>query len=214
MARIDVKSAQGQTVGQADLRDEVFAAKVSEASLHATVVGQLAARRRGTASTLNRAKIIGGGKKPWKQKGTGRARSGSNLSPIWRGGAIIFGPQPRDFSIKVNKQVRAGALRSALTLKVQAGKLQVVRDLEFNPIKTRKAVEVLKALGLGSALIVIDAPNAGVERSFRNLPRCKVIRAEGLNVYDVLHHDGLVLTEAALERVNARLLAGKAEAAQ
>lgn len=212
MARIDIKSAQGQTVGQADLRDDIFAATVNEATLHATVVGQLAARRRGTAATLNRSKIEGGARKPWKQKGTGRARAGSSRSPIWRHGATTFGPQPRDHSIKVNKQVRAGALRSALSLKMQAGKLHLVRGLEFNPIKTKKAIETLKALGLKSALVVIEAANPGIERSFRNLPRCKVIRAEGLNVYDVLKHEGLVMTEAAMQKVTARLAAPSAEA--
>lgn len=206
MANVDVKSPNGQTVGKVELPENVFGAPVREASMHAVVVAQLAARRRGTRLARNRAALLHkGGRKPWRQKGTGRARSGSRRSPLWRGGAAIFGPMPRDFSMKINKKVRAGALRAALTLKARENRIHVVSGLNIDAYKTKQALAFLKALGLNGAMVVIEAANDHVERSFANLQDCCVVRAEGVNVYDVLRHEHLVLTQGALEAINRRL---------
>lgn len=205
MASVDIKKENGQSAGKAELDAQVFSAPVREGSMHAVVVAQLAARRAGTHATRNRALIRGGGRKPFRQKGTGRARQGSRRSPLMRGGATVFGPQPRDYSVKVNKKVRAGALRSALTVKAQESKLHILDALDFQEYKTKRAAALLQALGVRKALVVIGEANPYVERSFANLPGCGVIRAEGLNVYDILRHDNLIMTREALDKVVQRL---------
>ena len=189
------------------LKDEIFAVKVRPHLLHQMVVMQLNNRRAGTAATKSKGLVRGGGKKPWRQKGTGRARAGSIRSPLWVGGGTIFGPQPRDTSYRLPKRARREALLSALSLKKQAGKLLVVDKLELAEVKTKLMREMLEELQIQSALIVIAETDRNVELAARNLPTVKVLRAEGLNVYDLLHYEHLILTEGALRIIEERLAA-------
>jgi len=167
---------------------------------------QLNRRRAGTSSTKTRAEVSGGGKKPWKQKGTGRARSGSSRSPVWRGGGIAFGPRPRSYDIKVPKKVRRAAMCSALSLKVQQEKLLVLDTLEMPEIKTAAFVAMLEKLQAGSALIIADADH-NLLLSSRNVPHVKVLPPEGLNLYDVLKYDELVITQTSLKSIERSLAA-------
>jgi large subunit ribosomal protein L4 len=214
MASVPVKTVQNKGAGKLDLDPTVFEAPVKPHLLHAEVRRQLAARRRGTHSSKNRHAVSGGGAKPWRQKGTGRARQGSTRSPQWEGGGVVFGPVPRSYEHSLNKKVRRGALRSALSQRLREEAVTVVDALALEGFKTRRIVEILGALGLGGerVLIVIEAADERVERSARNLPGVKVLRAEGLNVYDVLRHGKLLLTRAAVERIQQRLGAASAEA--
>lgn len=191
----------------AGLDPVVFGAPVKTHLLHAEVRRQLAKRRAGTHSTKNRAGVSGGGIKPWKQKGTGRARQGTIRAPQWAGGGIVFGPVPRSHEHVLPKKVRRGALRSAVSLRVRENALHVVDALSLREGKTRQLVELLKGLGLGDqgVLIVLAESDANVERAARNLPKVSVIRAEGLNVYDVLRHSHLLATRAAIDAVGKRL---------
>jgi large subunit ribosomal protein L4 len=168
---------------------------------------QLANRRAGTAATKSKGFVRGGGKKPWRQKGTGRARAGSIRSPIWVGGGTIFGPQPRDYSYRMPRSARRKALLSALSLKHRDGKLIVVDKLEPEQAKTKIMAQALADLNVQSALIVIPASDEKVERSARNLHKVKVLRVEGLNVYDLLRYEHLILTEGALRLIEERLVA-------
>jgi large subunit ribosomal protein L4 len=204
MAKIDVVSAAGKKVGTRDLSAEVFEAKVSIPLMHQVVVAGLASVRRGTHSTKTRGEVSGGGRKPWRQKGTGRARQGSNRAPQWAGGGIVHGPQPRDHDMRVNKKMKRGALRSALTDALVSGKLAVVQDLEFDEPKTKSAAAVLDTLELGGkVLLVLPSPSdsGAVERSFRNIRDVRVAYARSLGVYEVIAADHLVLTEGALDVV-------------
>ncbi|MBW2665726.1 MAG: 50S ribosomal protein L4, partial [Deltaproteobacteria bacterium] len=182
--------------------------------LHAEVTRQLAARHSGTHSTKNRAAVSGGGSKPWKQKGTGRARQGTTRAPQWAGGGSVFGPVPRSYDHKLPKKVRRAALRCALSQRLEEAAITVVDSLEIGEFKTKRVAEILGALGIegGGVLIVIDAEDTHIERSARNLPRVKVLRAAGLNVYDVLRYPSLVLTSAAVEAIDARLSGAPKEA--
>lgn len=191
----------------AKLNEAIFGAKTRSHLLHQTVVMQLANRRGGNAATKSKGWVRGGGKKPWRQKGTGRARSGSIRSPIWVGGGTVFGPTPRDYSYRLPRQARRAALLSALSLKNRDGKIIVVDKFELEAAKTKIMVEALAQLKVASALIVIAQPDVNVERSARNLPSVKVLRVEGLNVYDLLRYDHLVLTESALRLMEERLAA-------
>jgi large subunit ribosomal protein L4 len=204
MAKIEVKNLEGAKVGDIDLDDSVFGVEVNEHLLWEVVKAQRAKRRAGTASTLRRNEVRGGGKKPWKQKGTGRARQGSSRAPQWVGGGKVFTPKPRDYEYSVPKKVMAGALRSALSLRAKESKLVVLDGFKMDAIKTKRVAEVLKKLGANKALIV-DAKNETLAKSARNLPKAKVLASEGLNVYDVLDHDTLVLTKATVELVTSRL---------
>ena len=190
---------------QPKLNDAIFGAKTRAHLLHQAVVMQLANRRAGTAATKTKGFVRGGGKKPWKQKGTGRARSGSIRSPIWVGGGTVFGPTPRDYSYRMPRTARREALLSALSLKNREGKLIVVDKFSLEAAKTKIMAQALAELKVTSALIVIAGADATIERSARNLPKVKVLRAEGLNVYDVLRYDHLVLTEDALKLLEERL---------
>ena len=190
---------------QPTLKEEIFGAKTRSHLLHQAVVMQLANRRAGSAATKTKGFVRGGGKKPWKQKGTGRARSGSTRSPIWVGGGTVFGPTPRDYSYRMPRSARREALLSALSLKHRDGKLIVVDKLQLEAAKTKNMVQALTELKVSSALIVIAEPDAAVERSARNLPKVKVLRVEGLNVYDLLRYDHLILTEGALKLLEERL---------
>jgi len=202
MASIDLRDAAGKKKATRDLPPEIFEAKVSAPLMHQVVVAGLAGLRSGAHSTKTRGDVAGGGKKPWRQKGTGRARHGSIRSPQWTGGGVAHGPTPRDHSIRVNKKMRRGALRSALTDAVQSGKLALVEDIAWEDPKTKKAAGLLEALDLtGRVLVVLSAPTerGAVEKSFRNIPNVKVAYAQGLGTYDVLRADRVLLTVAALD---------------
>jgi large subunit ribosomal protein L4 len=192
---------------QPELEEQIFRLKARPHLLHQAVLMQLANRRAGTAATKSRGFVRGGGKKPWRQKGTGRARAGSIRSPIWAGGGTIFGPQPRDYSYRMPRSARRKALLSALSLKHSDGKLIIVDKLEPEQPKTKIMAKALADLNVQSALIVIAEANEKVERSARNLPKVKVLRADGLNVYDLLRYEHLILTEAALKLIEERLAA-------
>lgn len=187
------------------LEESVFGAEVREHLLHDTVRMQLAGRRSGTASTKTRSEVSGGGAKPWKQKGTGRARAGSRRSPLWRGGGTIFGPKPRDYGYRIPRSARRQALCTALSLRAQEGKLVVVDDFGLEEMKTRVLAERLERIGAPRALIVHGSADPVLERSARNLKHVKTVRADGVNVYDILRFEHLVLTRDALEAITERL---------
>jgi large subunit ribosomal protein L4 len=192
---------------QPTLNEAIFGAKTRPHLLHQAVVMQLANRRAGSAATKTKGFVSGGGKKPWRQKGTGRARAGSIRSPIWVGGGTTFGPQPRDYSYRMPRTARREALLSALSLKNREGKIIVVDKFELNEIKTKLMVKALAELKVDSALVVIPQSDVKIERSARNLPKVKVLRVEGLNVYDLLRYEHLILTAGALKRLEERLAA-------
>ncbi|MBI2360120.1 MAG: 50S ribosomal protein L4 [Deltaproteobacteria bacterium] len=196
-----------------ELKEEIFGVAARSPLLHQMVMMQLSSRRAGTASTKTRGLVRGGGKKPWRQKGTGRARAGSIRSPLWIGGGTIFGPQPRDYSYRLPKRARREALLSALSLKKQDGRIIVVEKLELEEPKTKLMRKLLEGLQVNAALIVIAQPHEAVERSARNLSSVKVIRVEGLNVYDLLRYEHLILTEASLRALEERLVPIPREAA-
>lgn len=199
--------------GKVELDAAVFEAEIKPHLFHAEVRRQLAARRAGTHATRNRSAVSGGGGKPWRQKGTGRARHGSSRAPQWAGGGAVFGPVPRDYSHKLPKKMRRAALRGALSLRHSEAALIVVDSLEIDEFKTRRVTRMLEQLEVADAsvLLVPAAASPHFEVSARNLPRVSVVRAEGLNVYDVLRHEKLVIEEGALEPI-ARRLGGAGEA--
>ena len=192
-------------VVQPQLNEAIFGAKTRAHLLHQAIVMQLANRRAGSASTKSKGLVRGGGKKPWRQKGTGRARSGSIRSPIWVGGGTTFGPMPRDYSYRLPRTARREALLSALSLKNRDGKIIVVDKFELEEAKTRIMVKALAELKVESAVIVISQPDVKIERSARNLSKVKVLRVDGINVYDLLRHDYLIFTQEALQRLEERL---------
>jgi len=192
---------------QPTLNEAIFGAKTRAHLLHQAVLMQLANRRAGTAATKSKGFVRGGGKKPWRQKGTGRARAGSIRSPIWVGGGTTFGPQPRDYSYRMPRTARREALLSALSLKNRDGKIVVVDRFELDQAKTKLMVQALAELKVESALIIIAQSDAKIERSARNLPKVKVLRVEGLNVYDLLRYEHLILTDGALKLLEGRLAA-------
>jgi len=206
MPKVSVYNQEGQPVGEIELSDTVFGAEVNEALLHQAVVMYLANQRQGTASTKTRGEVRGGGRKPWRQKGLGRARHGSIRSPIWVGGGVVFGPKPRDFRQDMPKKARRAALRSALSAKVRDGALIVLDDLKLAQPKTKAMVGVLKRLAAErKPLIVLGERNPNVELSARNLPGAATAQAEDVNVYQVLSHDRLVLTRAAVAKLEEAL---------
>lgn len=192
---------------QPEFNEAIFGAKTRAPLLHQAVLMQLANRRAGTAATKSKGFVSGGGKKPWRQKGTGRARAGSIRSPIWVGGGTVFGPQARDYSYRMPRTARREALRSALSLKRRDGKVLVVDKFDLDQAKTKLMVQALQELKVDSALIVLAEPDAKIERSARNLPKVKVLRVEGLNVYDLLRYEHLILTDQALKALQERLAA-------
>jgi large subunit ribosomal protein L4 len=202
---IPVVNQSKQPAGEITLPAGVFDGPVRRHLLYEVVNMQRANRRAGTASTKTRAAVSGGGKKPWRQKGTGRARAGSTRSPIWVGGATIFGPQPRDYSYRLPASARRSALRSALALKVRDEQLVVVDAIDIADGKTKAVVQMLAALGVSSALIITEAPNPMLERAARNLPTVKVLRADGANVEDILRYTHLVLTRGAVDALSGRI---------
>jgi len=207
MVKLPVVSLTRAPAGELSVPSALVAGPLREPLLHALVQSQLAARRAGSAATKTRAFVSGGGKKPWRQKGTGRARAGSSRSPVWVGGAVIFGPQPRDYGYRLPKSARRAALRAALAARHADGNLLVVDALTLPEAKTKRMHELLEGLGLGGgdALVVLAAADETVQRAARNLARVKVIIEGGINVYDVLRYSHLVITRAALERLASRL---------
>ncbi len=207
MATMDVIAASGGKAGQVDLDPAVFEARIRAHLFHAEVRRQLAKRRAGTHSTKNRAAVSGGGIKPWKQKGTGRARQGTIRAPQWAGGGVVFGPTPRNYEHRLNKKTRRAALVGAISLRKKEGALVIADGLALNEYKTKRAVEMLGKLGVAgkSVLVVTASPQPQLERSLGNLPGIDVIRAEGLNVYDVLRHERLVIAKDAVAALAQRL---------
>ena len=205
MAVVKIFDQAKQEAGEITLAPEVFEVPVRPEILNLVVRSIRAAKRAGTHQALTRSMMKGGGVKPWRQKGTGRARSGSNLSPVWRGGAVVFGPQPRDYSFKVNKKVRTLAMKMALSSRQFDAKLMVVKSIELPEAKTKHFASVAKALGLGKTLLVIPARDEALERSARNIPGITVATLEQLNVYTILVHPQIVLLEGAVEPLVARL---------
>jgi large subunit ribosomal protein L4 len=209
MATQDVVTVENRKAGSVELASAVFESRVKPDLLHAEVRRQLAKRRAGTHSTKNRHTVSGGGIKPWRQKGTGRARQGSIRSPQWAGGGVVFGPVPRSYEHGLNKKVRRAALCGALSLRKQENAITVVDEISLDAFKTARVREILRSLSLDGerVLIVIDAENEKLERSARNLPGVGVLRVAGLNVYDVLRHSRLLLTRAAVAAIETRLTA-------
>jgi large subunit ribosomal protein L4 len=206
MPKVQVVDASGKKVAQRELAPEVFEARVSVPLMHQVVVAGMAAIRRGTHATKTRGDVSGGGRKPWRQKGTGRARQGSIRAPQWTGGGVAHGPHPRDHSMRVNKKMKRGALRSALTDALSSGKVSVVDELRFDEPKTRRAAEVIQALELeGAVLLVLPGPSSDgiVERSFRNLASVRVAYVPALGVYEVLAADRVLFTQGALDALEA-----------
>lgn len=202
MPKVAVYNMHGQTVGEIELSDRVFAAPINEALLHEAVVMYLNNQRQGTVATKTRGLVRGGGRKPWRQKGTGRARQGSIRAPHWRGGGTVFGPQPRDYAYAMPKKARRNALRSALSAKVAAGTIRVLDSLTLEQPRTRDVAAMLANLNVeGKALIVSGTHDAVVYKSARNIPGVSAAAAADLNVYQVLNHDNLVLTRDAVKRV-------------
>jgi large subunit ribosomal protein L4 len=203
MATVRVLDATGKEVAKRDLPAAMFEAEISVPLMHQVVVAGMAAIRRGTHSTKTRGDVSGGGKKPWRQKGTGRARQGSSRSPQWTGGGVVHGPHPRDHGMRVNKKMKRGALRSALTDALRSEKLVVLKDLVLDEPKTKVAAQILDALEIegGKVLVVLPAPSdtGAVEKSFRNIQGVRVSYAKSLGVYEIVAADRLVLTTAALD---------------
>lgn len=202
----DVFDIEKKKVSELELSDAVFGAEINEAVLYDVVKMQMAFRRKGTSATKVRRDVRGGGKKPWRQKGTGRARAGTSRSPIWRGGGIIFGPHPRDYSFHVPKRVRKLALKSALSMKYRDSKLIILRDFPLEEIKTKRFQEVVDRFGLKKALFILDQSHPILEKSSRNIKDIKMMRLEGLNVYDLLKHDHVVFLEPSVKLVERTLL--------
>jgi len=214
VATVDMFDASGKKSGSAQLPADVFEAEVSVPLMHQVVVAAMASQRRGTHATKTRGEVRGGGKKPWRQKGTGRARHGSIRSPIWVGGGVAHGPQPRTHDMRVNKKMRKGALRSALSDAKASGKLAVIDALSFDEPKTKRAIELLDALELeGKVLVVLPEPHEATEKSFRNLTSVRIGFAGGLGVWEIVNADRVVFTKDALEKVARGLAKTTAPAA-
>lgn len=207
MSTVDIYNIKNEKVGEIGLNEKVFDLEVKEYLLHDVVRMQRAAKRAGTACTKTRVEVRGGGAKPWRQKGTGRARAGSRNSPIWRGGGVTFGPKPRDFSFKLNKKVKKQALAMAMSARLQEGNLLVLDEITMEAIKTKDFVGIMSTFDLDNCLIVIDGANENLEKSSRNVNGFKVLPAEGVNVYDILLHKKLMLVQPVIESLEKRCLA-------
>ena len=201
MANVAVMNMNGEQVGNIDLNDAIFGIEANEHVMHLAVVQYLANQRQGTQSTKTRAEVRGGGRKPWRQKGTGRARQGSIRSPQWVGGGVVFAPKPRDYSFKLNKKVKRLALQSALSTKVAEGKIIVLDELNLAEVKTKDMAKVLANINCGKALIVMDGTNTNVMLSARNIPDVKTASVSTINVYDLLKYNTLVVTKDAVAKI-------------
>lgn len=207
MAVADVFDIEKNKGAQVELSDAVFGADVNEAVVYDVVKMQMAARRSGTSSTKGRSDVSGGGKKPWRQKGTGRARVGTTRSPIWRGGGIVFGPQPRDYSFSVPKKVRKKALISVLSMKLKEDKMLILKNFPMEKISTKAFKTVVDRFGLRKSLFVLDNNDEALFKSSRNIKNVKMVRAEGINVYDILNCEHVVLLEPSVKKIEGALLA-------
>lgn len=205
MPTVPVYNIKGSQVGEIALNDQVFGVKVNKALLHEAVIMQLASRRLGTVAVKTRSMVKGGGRKPWRQKGTGQARHGTRRSPIWTGGGIVFGPMPRDYDYNLPKKARRQALRSALSAKVEAGEMIVVDSLPISEPKTKTMVNILENLKANKAVIVTVENEDSVSKSARNIPGVLTLTSDGINVYDLLAHDHLVITKDAISKVEEAL---------
>ena len=201
MANVSVYNIEGKEVGSIELNDAVFGVEVNEHLVHMAVVNQLANNRQGTQSAKTRSEVSGGGRKPWRQKGTGQARQGPTRSPQWTGGGIVFAPKPRDYSFKMNKKEKRIALLSALSSKVADNKIVVLDAFNLDEVKTKKFAEVMSNLKVDKALVVIEGENKNVVLSGRNIPTVKVSATNEINTYDVLKYETLVVTKAAVEKL-------------
>ena len=206
MATVSVYNMEGKEVGTIELNDAVFGVEVNEHLVHMAVVNQLANNRQGTQKAKTRSEVSGGGRKPWRQKGTGHARQGSTRSPQWTGGGVVFAPVPRDYSFKMNKKEKRAALKSALTSRVEENKFIVVDEMKFDEIKTKKFQTVLNNLNVNKALVVLEEGDKNAEISAKNIPDVKTARVNTINVYDILKYNTVIATKAvvaAIEEVYA-----------
>jgi large subunit ribosomal protein L4 len=206
MSVLSVYDIEKNKVSEIEISDSVFGVPVKEHLISDVIKMQMASKRQGTASTKRRSEVRGGGRKPWRQKGTGRARVGTIRSPLWRGGGIVFGPRPRDYSFRIPKKVKKAALKSALSLKVMEDKMLILRDFPMDEIKTKKFKEVLDKFELKSVLFVLDKADAVLEKSSKNIKEVKMMRSEGINVYDLIKYDNLVLLEPSVKMIERALL--------
>ena len=201
MASVAIYNMEGNEVGSLDLNDAVFGAKINEHLVHMAVVQHLANKRQGTQKAKTRGEVSGGGRKPWRQKGTGHARQGSIRAPQWKGGGVVFAPVPRDYSFKMNKKEKRAALKSVLTSKVNESKYIVVDELKLDEIKTKRFVEVLNNLKVNKALVVLNDNDRNVILSARNIPAVKTALTNTINVYDILKYDTVVVTKDAVATI-------------
>ncbi len=201
MANVSVYNIEGKEVGTIDLNDAVFGVEINEHLVHMAVVSQLANNRQGTQKAKTRSEVSGGGRKPWRQKGTGHARQGSTRAPQWTGGGVVFAPVPRDYSFKMNKKEKRAALQSALTSRVEENKFIVIDELNFDEIKTKKFQEVLNNLNVNKALVVLEDGNTNVEISARNIAGVKTAKTNTINVYDILKYNTVITTKAAVATI-------------
>lgn len=201
MANVAVVNMNGENVGSIELNDAIFGIEANEHVMHLAVVQYLANQRQGTQSAKTRAEVRGGGRKPWRQKGTGRARQGSTRSPQWTGGGVVFAPKPRDYSFKMNRKEKSAAVKSALTSRVSENKIYVMDEISLDEIKTKKVQAMLDALKIGKALIVLDKKDDKVILSARNIPTVRTALFNTINVYDILKYDTLVITKDAVAQI-------------
>ena len=201
MANVSVYKIEGKEVGTIDLNDAVFGVEVNEHLVHMAVVSQLANKRQGTQKAKTRSEVSGGGRKPWRQKGTGHARQGSTRAPQWTGGGVVFAPTPRDYSFKMNKKEKRAALKSALTSRVAENKFIVIDELKFDEIKTKKFQEVLNNLNVNKALVVLEDDNKNVEISARNIAGVKTAKTNTINVFDILKYNTVITTKACVATI-------------
>ena len=201
MASVSVYNMEGAQVGTIELSDSIFAVPVNEHLVHQAVVAQLANKRQGTQKAKTRSEVRGGGRKPWRQKGTGHARQGSTRSPQWTGGGVVFAPTPRDYSFKMNKKEKRAALKSALTAKVEENKFIVIDEIALSEIKTKSIANMLKGLDVSKALVVLEDGNVNAEISARNIADVKTAKTNTINVFDVLKYNTVVATKAAVQAI-------------
>ena len=201
MAKVSVYNMEGKEVGTMDLNDSIFAVEINEHLVHMAVVQQLANNRQGTQKAKTRSEVSGGGRKPWRQKGTGHARQGSTRSPQWTGGGVVFAPTPRDYTFKLNKKEKRAALKSALTSAVNENKFIVVDELKLDAIKTKDFAKVLTNLNVEKALVVLDSNDQNVVMSAKNIPTVKTALTNTINVYDILKYNTVVVTKAAVDQI-------------
>ena len=201
MANVSVYNIEGKEVGKIDLSDAVFGVEVNEHLVHMAVVSQLANNRQGTQKAKTRSEVSGGGRKPWRQKGTGHARQGSTRAPQWTGGGVVFAPVPRDYSFKMNKREKRAALKSALTSRVEENKFIVIDEINFEEAKTKNFANILKNLDVSKALVVLEDDNKNVELSARNIADIKTAKTNTINVYDILKYNTVITTKAVVAKI-------------